>query len=69
MSGFLTMKLFNGKAAERAAAVAEIVSAAQVETVQSIEVDWKVKDVNGKEELVPVVNIAYRKKGGLLSED
>lgn len=63
------MKLFNGKAAERAAAVAEIVSAAQVETVQSIEVDWKVKDVNGKEELVPVVNIAYRKKGGLLSED
>lgn len=63
------MKIFNGKAAERAEAAAQIVSAAQVPTLQTLEIDWKVKEVNGKEELVPTVKATYRKKGGLLSDD
>ncbi len=62
------MKVFKGRAAERAMAVSKIIEVAQVETIQNINVDWAVKVVNGKDELVPLVTINYRKKGGLLSD-
>lgn len=60
--------LFKGRAAERAYAIGQLVATAKTENTKEINISWEVKLVNGHEELVPVVNVKYYKKGGLLDD-
>lgn len=64
------MNIFKGRAAERAASLEAIVKQAcnGVHKPTEVVVKWDTIMCGGEEQLVPTLNLKFKKTGGLLSE-